>query len=99
MSHTNLLETYAKEYAPIVSDKILHENVNTYLIRIWGGDCNILVEKLFKGNDKTAHKACNVLQQLTKNAKRGTYEIYTKDLEKILHKNGNANREEHDIFT
>ena len=48
MSHTNLIETYAKEYAPIVNDKILHENDNTYLIRIWGGDCNILDEKLFE---------------------------------------------------
>jgi len=100
MSHTNLIETYAKEYAPIVNDKILHENDNTYLIRIWGGDCNILDEKLFEGNDKTAMKACSVLQHLNKDSKRATYEIYTKDLEKILHENGNIKEQEtHDIFT
>ena len=99
MTHTNIMETFAEEYVSVVNNKILHENDNVYLLRIWGGDCNILDEKLFEGNDKTAHKACNVLQQLTKNSKRGTYEIYTEGLEKILHGNVNANREEHDIFT
>jgi|TARA_Y100000296_G_scaffold73695_1_gene91455 hypothetical protein len=100
MSHENIMETFAEEYVPAVNNKILHENDNVYLLRIWGGDCNILDEKLFEGNDKTAHKACNVLQHLNKDSKRGTYEIYTKDLGKILHKNSNHKEQEtHDIFT
>tara|TARA_Y100001963_G_scaffold107400_1_gene148488 strand:- start:3495 stop:3791 length:297 start_codon:yes stop_codon:yes gene_type:complete len=98
MSHKNLIETYANDYAPIVNEKILHENVNTYLIRIWGGDCNLLDEKLFKGDDKTAQKACNVLMNIN-NSTRATYEIYTEGLEKILHKTNNTNRQDDDIFT
>ena len=73
MSHENTMETSAQEYMPVVNNKILHENDNVYLLRIWGSDCDLLDQKLFKGDDKTAKKACNVLQHINKNSRRAYF--------------------------
>lgn len=74
----DILHDFVNPYSVQISDglKILHENVNTYLITIWDIDCIILDKKLFKGTESKCQVACQVLINKN-NGQRATYEIYT----------------------